>query len=52
MTRYSVEPRDGIFVTLSFAKSLDNNLSGKYSQKSLDHAKNSATGAVKTISKK
>ena len=52
MTHYSVEPRDGIFVILSFAKNLDNNLSGKYSQKPLDHAKKSATGAVKTISKK
>ena len=47
MTRYSVQPRDQIFVKgygfLSFAKNMgkniSKNLSGKYSQKLLDHAK-------------
>ena len=41
---------------LSFAKNicknLSKNLSGKYSQKLLDHAKQSATNALKTTSKK
>ena len=56
MSRYSVQPRDGIFVKgygfLSFAKNMDENiskdLSGKYSQKLLDHPKTSATDALKT----
>ena len=60
MTRYSVQPRDQIFVKgygfLSFAKNMgknigkniSKNLSGKYSQKLLDHAKRSATDAFKT----
>ena len=55
MTRYSVQPRERIFVKgygfLSFAKNmgrnlgknLSKNLGGKYSQKLLDHAKQSAT---------
>ena len=62
--RYSVQPRDQIFVKgyvfLSFAKnmgkiigkSISKNLSGKYSQKLLDHAKQSATDAIKTSSKR
>ena len=60
MTRYSVQPRDRIFVKgygyLAFAKDMDKNknkiLSFKYSQKLLDHAKQSATDALKTSSKK
>ena len=60
MTRYSVQPRDQIFVKgygfLSFAKNMgknigkniSKNLSGKYSQKLLDHAKRSAPDAFKT----
>ena len=64
MTRYSVEPRDRIFVKgyefLSFAKNMgrniakniSKNLSSKYSQKLLDHAKQSATDALKTASKR
>ena len=52
MTRYSVQPRDQIFVTgygfLSFGKKMvkntdrdiNKNVSGKYSQKLLDHIKN------------
>ena len=63
MTRYSVQPRDQIFVKddqfLSFArnmgknigKNISKNLSGKYIQKLLDHAKQSATDALKTTSK-
>ena len=62
--RYSVQPRDGIFVKgygfLSFAKNIGKNigknmsksLSGKYSQKLLDQAKQSATDALKTSSKR
>ena len=57
MTRYSVQPRDKIFVKghrfLSFAKSLGKNIgknisknsSSKYSKKLLNHAKQSATDA-------
>ena len=53
--RYSIEPRDGIFVRgygfLYFAKNMTKNidknmskdLSNIYSQKLLDHAKQSAT---------
>ena len=54
MTRYSVQPRDRIFVKdngfLSFAKNtgknISKNLSGKYGQKLLDHAKQSATDSI------
>ena len=35
-----------------FGKKVSENLSGKYSQKLLDHAKQSATDALKTTSKK
>ena len=60
---YSFQPRDQTFVKgyrfLSFAenmvknigKNLSKNLSGKYTQKLLDHAKQSATDALKTTSK-
>ena len=69
MMRYSVKPRDQIFVKdygfLSFAKNMgknigkniSKNLSGKYGpsmlamrQKRFDHAKKSATDALKTSS--
>ena len=62
--RYSVQPRDRIFVKaygfLTFAKNMGNIiskniskiLSGKYSQKLLDHAKQSATDALKNRSKR
>ena len=62
--RYSVQPRKLIFVKgygfLSFAKNLgknigkniSKNLSRTYSQKVLDHAKKSATDALKTSSKR
>ena len=58
MTRYSVQPRDRIFVkgNVFFAKNMDRNigknvsknLSGKYSQKLIDHAPD----AFKIVSKR
>ena len=58
--RYTVQPRGRIFVKgyrlFSFPKNVDKNisknLSGKYSQKPLDHAKQSAIDALKTTSKR
>ena len=62
--RYSVEPKDQIFVKgygfLSSAKNmsknigkyLSRNLSSKYRQKVLDHAKQSATDTLETPSKR
>ena len=54
--RYSIEPRDRIYVKeygfLSFAKNLGKTLSDKYDQKLLDCAKKSATDAIKTASKR
>ena len=42
--RYSIEPRDRIYVKgykfLTFAKNIGKNLSGQYSQKLFDSAKN------------
>ena len=64
MMHYSVQARDQIFVKyyefLSFAnsmgknvgKNISKNLSGKYSQKLLDHAKQSAADVFKTASKR
>ena len=63
MMRYFTEPRDWILVKghgfLSLAnigknlgKNISKNVSKKYSQKRLDHAKKSATDAIKTASKK
>ena len=60
MTRYSVQPRDRIFVkgygNLPFArnmvKTISKNLNTKYSQKILDHAKQSTTDALKTALKR
>ena len=63
MMHYSVQPRDRIFVKgygfLSFfknmgkniGKNISKNLSAKYSQKRLDHAKQSATDTLKTTQK-
>ena len=52
MASYSIQPRDRIFVKdygfLSFVR----NLSSKYTQKLLDHAKRSATDALKTAWKR
>ena len=60
MVCYSVQARDRIFVKgnrcLSFAKNVGKNISkntsGKYGQKLLDHAKKSATDALKTSSRR
>ena len=64
MTRYSVQPRDRIFVKgygfllfaknmgKSIGKNISKSLSGKYSQKALDHGKKSPTDALKTSSKR
>ena len=64
MTRYSVQPRDRIFVKdyefLSFTRNMGKNvgknisksLNSKYSQILLDHAKQSDTDALKTSSKR
>ena len=60
MSRYSVQPKDRIIVKcygfLSFSKNMgrnigkniSKNLSNKCSQKLVDHAKQSATDALKT----
>ena len=54
--RYSIEPRDRIYVkaygSLSFAKSMGKNLSNKHGQKLLDSAKKSTTDAIKSASKR
>ena len=54
--RYSIEPRDRIYVTgygfLSFAKNMGKSSSNKYGQKLLDSAKKSTTDAIKTPSKR
>ena len=64
MMRYSVQPRDWIFVksyeflpfTKNMGKNISNsvskNLSSKYSQKLLDHAKKFVTDALTTSSKR
>ena len=64
MTRYSVQPRERIFVKgygfLSFPKNMGKNIGKnisqisncKYSQKNLDHTKKSATDALKTSLKR
>ena len=52
--RYSIEPRDRIYVKgygfLSFAKNMGKSLSNKYSQNVFDSAKTSTTDAIKTAS--
>ena len=54
--RYSIEPRDRIYVKgyelLSFAKNMGKSLSSKYGQRLLDIAKKSTTDAIKTASKR
>ena len=54
--RYSIEPRDGIFVkgyeVLYFIKNMGKNLSNKYGQKLLDSTKKSTMDAIKTTSKR
>ena len=54
--RYSIEPRDGIYVKgyrfLSYAKNMGKSLSNIYSQEIFDSAKTSAIDAIKTTSKR
>ena len=54
--RYSIEPRDRIYVKgygfLSFAKNMGKSLSNKYGQKLLDSAKKSTKDGIKTASKR
>ena len=54
--KYSIEPRDGIYVKgyafLSFAKNMGKSLSNKYGQKLIDSAKKSTADAIKTASKR
>ena len=54
--RYSIEPRDIIYVEgygfLSFAKNMSKSLSNKYGQKLLHNTKNFTTDAIKTASKR
>ena len=62
MMRYLVQPRDRTFIKdygfLSFSKNMGKNigkninLSDKYSQKFLDHTKQSALDALETVSKR
>ena len=64
MARYSVQPKDWIFVKdygfLPFIKNMGKNIgenisknwSGKYGQKLFDHAKKSTADALKTSSKR
>ena len=52
--RYSIEPRERIFLKgyglLSFAKNIGKKLSNKYGQKLLDSDKKSKTDAIKPAS--
>ena len=54
--RYSIEPRDRIYVKgygfSSFAKNMGKSLSNKYGQKLFDSAKKSTADAIKTASKR
>ena len=54
--RYSIEPRDRIYVKgyafLSLAKNMCKQLNNKYGQKLLDSAKKSTTDAIKNTSKR
>ena len=54
--RYSIEPKDRIYVKgygfMSFPKNISKNLSNKYSQKIIDTAKKSTTDAIKTASQR
>ena len=54
--RYSIEPRDRIFIKgyefLSFAKNMGKSLSNKYGQELLDSTKKCTTDAIKTASKR
>ena len=54
--RYSIEPRDRIYVKgyglLSFAKNIGKSFSNKYGQKLLDTTKKCTTDYIKTASKR
>ena len=54
--RYSIEPRDRIYVKaygfLSFVKNMGKSLSNKYGKRLFDSAKKSTTNAIKTASKR
>ena len=54
--RYSIEPRDRIYVKgygfLSFAKNMSKSLNNKYGQNLFDSPKISTTDAIKTASKR
>ena len=54
--RYSVEPRDRIYLKrygfLSFTKNMGKSLSSKYGQKLFDGAKKYTADAIKTASKR
>ena len=54
--RYSIEPRDRIYVKeygfLSFAKNIGKSLSNKYGQKHFDSTKTSTADVIKTASKR
>ena len=60
MTRYSVQPRDRIFVkgyglkklSKTIAKNISKNLTRRCSWKFIDNAKQSATDTLKTASKR
>ena len=57
MMRYSVQPRDRIFeyfclLLKNIGNNISKDLSGKYSQKCIDRAKQSAADALKTTSKR
>ena len=50
--RYSIEPRDRIYVKEYGFFSFSNSLSNKYGKKLLDNTKKSAIDAIKTASKR
>ena len=54
--RYSIEPRDWIYVKgygfLSFDKNMGKSLTNKYGQKLLDSAKKSTTDSIKIASER
>ena len=54
--RYSIEPRDGIYVKKYgfwfFDKNMGKSLNNKYGQKPFDSAKKSTTDPIKTVSKR
>ena len=55
MARYSVPPKNRIFAKnmgRNISKYTSNNLSSKYSQKLIDHTKQSATYAIKNAWKR